>query len=407
MKTIVFLGSNKSGTSRDALVTASQMGYCTILFTDRKKFIEQKGEFTEVNRMIFIANLLDKKSVLKELMTLTEEGFEICACISFVDPFVSYAAELSEELGINKITIDALKKIENKTMIRDLLKGEPYSPFYTIFRFDEDIPSFAAALEKELPLILKSPVSNGSKDVLLASTKEEIIKHLKYLIKRYPQNPVLIEEFIDGPQYLIEVMVINNDVEIVAIVEQEILNSDRFIITGYLLPANLALDLHEKLTQTVKRIIGKLGLSNGNCHLEMRMVSGEWKLIEINPRMSGGAMNRIILEGTGINLVKEILRLNIGIKPSLVRFMEQYVYAKFLTIDSRGRLIKVTGKNRASKCEGIKEVFVKPRKGSILTRPNSLGDRYAYVIASAESAEQARNYAFHAAKEIKFYLEPL
>jgi biotin carboxylase len=123
--------------------------------------------------------------------------------------------------------------------------------------------------------------------------------------------------------------------------------------------------------------------------------------------MSGGAMNRIILEGTGINLVKETLKLYLGQDPILKATKKTHVYAKYLTINSRGRLVKVTGKNKASNYDGVKEVYVKPRKGAILTKPYSLGDRYAYVIATADNPEQAKEIALSAAKEIKFYLDPL
>ncbi|MBP3041247.1 ATP-grasp domain-containing protein [Bacillaceae bacterium Marseille-Q3522] len=407
MQTIIFIGSNKSGTSRDALITSSKMGFYTVLFTDRKKIVRQRDEFTEVDNIIFLNDLLDEEKVLNEIRGLQKQGCEIRACISFIDPFVSYAAKIAGELDLMQLSSEALNKMEEKTRIRELLKEEAYSPYFTIFDFDEPIRTYAKKLETQLPLILKSPVSNGSKDVLLAKTKDEFIKGVKKLREKYPTTAVLIEEYLQGPQYLIEVMVCNNSINIVAIIEQEILNNDRFIIIGYLFPASLTNELSAKLDNTITNIIHQLGLANGNCHFEMRNVAGEWKLIEINPRMSGGAMNRIILEGTGINFVKEIIKLNLGEEPSLIPVKTQFVYARFLTVNSRGRLMKVTGKNRASNLIGVKEVFVKPRKGAILSDPHSLGDRYAYVIASADTAKQARKYALNAAKEIQFYLEPL
>jgi biotin carboxylase len=163
----------------------------------------------------------------------------------------------------------------------------------------------------------------------------------------------------------------------------------------------------DELELAVTNIIDELALVNGTCHLEMRLINQEWKLIEINPRMSGGAMNRIIEEGTGINLVQETIKLFLGEEPLLELTKRSHVYAKFLTINARGKLIKVTGKNKALSMNGVKEVFVKPRKGAILTKPYSLGGRYAYVIASAGTREQAKEIALAASNEIKFYLDPL
>jgi biotin carboxylase len=407
MQTIVFIGSNKSGTSRDALCISTSMGYYTVLLTNRKEFIKQKDEFPEVQRMIYVEDLMDKEIIVSIIRDIENDQKQICAVISFIDPFVSFAARLTKELGLFQMSTDALAIMEDKTYFREHLKMLAVSPRFVVFDGEESIQNCTREYQDNLPLILKPPVSNGSKDVLLVETIAEFKDGLDYLMKKFPAFSVLIEEYLIGTQYLIEVMVRNGKISTAAIIEQEVLNGERFIITGYSFPAALEDEILEDLQIAVLSIIQALGLENGTCHLEMRLVDRDWKLIEINPRMSGGAMNRIIQEGTGINLVKETIKLFLGEEPSLEAVKRMHVYAHFLTINARGRLIKVTGKNRAANIDGVKEVFVKPRKGAILTRPYSLGDRYAYVIASADTPEQAKEIALTASKEIKFYLEPL
>ena len=407
MQTIVFIGSNKSGTSRDALITSTEMGYYTVLLTNRKVFLDQRDEFPEVHRMEYIDNLLDEEKISTILTDLVQQTKQLCAVISFIDPFVSFAARLSKKLGLFQQSVDALTKMEEKTLFRKQLKDLPVSPFHCVELIKLSIDYYVEKYKHYLPLILKSPVSNGSKDVLLAKTNQDLKEAFKYFKRKFPEMPLLVEEYLCGPQYLIEVLVNKGHISLIAVIEQEISYGERFIITGYSYPALLGTVENGKLQFAVASIINQLGLINGTCHLEMKLINGEWKLIEINPRMSGGAMNRIILEGTGINLVKETLKFFLGEDPILNETFIKHVYAKFITVNANGRLIKVTGKNRAASHEGVKEVFVKPRKGAILTKPNSLGDRYAYVIASADSAEQAKSIAIEAANHIKFYLEPL
>ena len=65
----------------------------------------------------------------------------------------------------------------------------------------------------------------------------------------------------------------------------------------------------------MNRYIKDLGVTNAASHLEVRYVNGIWKLIEINPRISGGAMNRMIEEAFGINLVEETIKLYLGDEP--------------------------------------------------------------------------------------------
>jgi len=48
---------------------------------------------------------------------------------------------------------------------------------------------------------------------------------------------------------------------------------------------------------------------------------------------------------------------------------------------------------------------VKPRRGTLLTPPLSMGHRYAYVIAEGATLAEAKKNAVSAAKEIKFILK--
>jgi biotin carboxylase len=406
MQTIVFIGCNKSGTSREALKIAEEMGYFTVLFTDRCKYLEQREEFNEVHHMIYEKNLLNKDMIFQTIKDLIQQGKNVKACLSLIDPFVSMAATLSRELGLMGLSIEALYIMENKTRFREELKDLPCSPFFTIYEQGKSIEQFSQSIKDHLPLVLKSPESNGSKDVLLAIDYNELTKGLSYLKRQYDKSPILIEEFIEGRQYLVEVIAYKKTLTIVGVIEQEITKKRRFIVTGYHFPAQLSPSQYASLEDVVFNIVNQVGLMNGACHLELRFSKGEWKLIEINPRMSGGAMNLIILHGTGVNLVKETIKLYLGQEPTLVKVKKQYVYTHYLTVETRGVLRKVTGKNRAKKHVGVHEVYVKPRKGSVLTPALSMGDRYAFVLATADTQENAKKRAIKASKEIQFILEP-
>ena len=42
MKSIIFIGTNKSGSSREGIKAAKQMGFYIHLLTDRKKYLDQR-----------------------------------------------------------------------------------------------------------------------------------------------------------------------------------------------------------------------------------------------------------------------------------------------------------------------------------------------------------------------------
>ncbi|GIN83971.1 hypothetical protein J6TS2_03570 [Heyndrickxia sporothermodurans] len=407
MNAIIFIGCNGFGTSNEALSIAKEMGYFVVLFTDREKFMKKKHKSQDVDSVIFMKNLLNEKKVIAEITKLRDKDIQICACISFIDPFVSFAARLAKHLGLTELSVDSLCIMENKILVREKLKDLSVTPFYAVFNFDLPIEQFVKKNKNNIPLVLKSPSSNGSKNVLLIDSSKKFEHGIEFLQNKYPLQSVLVEQYLIGPQYLIEMIVYNNEIKVIGVIEQEIINNGRFIVIGYKYPAMLTSNEHKSLLESIETIVHKLELSNGSCHLEMRKVQDEWKLIEINPRMSGGAMNRIIEEGTGISLVKEIIKMHLGEEPTLNKTYMKHVYARYLTINTRGKLLKVVGKERALEHTGVKYVYVKPSIGSILTSPFSMGYRYACIIAAAETPELAQESALKAAKEIKFYLEPL
>ena len=67
----------------------------------------------------------------------------------------------------------------------------------------------------------------------------------------------------------------------------------------------------------------------------------------------------------------------------------------------------MTGKYQALQHDGVEEVYIKPRKGMILTPPLSMGHRYGYVLSSAGTLAEAKTIAENAAKEICFHLQPV
>ncbi|MFK9092609.1 ATP-grasp domain-containing protein [Bacillus salipaludis] len=404
MQTIVFIETNKSGSSREAIKAAERLGYFTVLLTNKQKFIQQRTEFPDVHQMILVKSF-QYDELKRNLRKLEQQGKRIKGILSFVDPFVHIAAALSEEFCSSSVSPDPIVKMENKVLTRQVLKGLPTSPYYEIYTPDYSLEKFIDKANDYLPLIVKSPKSAGSKDVLFANNENELKLAMQKLLKNNEQ--ILLEEFLEGPQYLVEVLVHNGKVHIVGIIEQQITFSQRFIVTGYCLLPYMDQRLYYSIAEAVRSILKAFQMKNGACHLEMRLVNSRWKLIEINPRISGGAMNRMIEVGYGINLVEETIRLMLGYEPDLTRKHSKFVYAHYLTVDSRGRLIKVTGKDLVSQYPGVEEVYIKPRQGQIVRPPLSMGDRYGYILASSDAKEEAKRIARHAASQIHFYLDPI
>ncbi len=405
METILFIETTKSGSSREAIKAATRLGYSTVLLTERMSFIKQQNEFADVSQMIHLEKLTEDL-IRIELRQLQQQGNIIMAIISFVDPFVSIAAQLANEFCQTVLSVEAIKIMEDKAATRTALKENASTPKFEIVEPTVDL-EYTIDKDRNFPIVVKSAVSKGSKDVYSVGDKFELEKVLNKLIKLYPSRKILLDEYLAGPQYLVEVLVQNGEINIVAIIKQEITQNIKFIVTGYAIELNLENELFKKLVHVVESVLIDLRVINVACHLEFRYVNESWKLIEMNPRISGGAMNRMIEEAFGVNLAEETIRFYLGFEPNLIRKFKKPIYTHYITIGSSGYLLKVLGEKMAVSQPGIKEVYIKPRTGTIMLPPLSMGHRYGYVIASGDSQEEAKKNAVNAASHIKFYLEPL
>ncbi|MGE7696505.1 ATP-grasp domain-containing protein [Lysinibacillus sp. NPDC094177] len=400
MKTIIFIGTNKSGSSREATRAAEKLGYFTILFTNNEKQLQQRNAYPDIHKMILI-DTSNIKIMKDEILNLSKNGFEIKTIVSFVDPFVHIASILCDEFCDNKTSSTAIEMMEDKEKTRNFLKNQPYSPKFFLLKPNESVTN-----NIEFPLIVKSPKSTGSKDVLLANDTGQLEKHLSHLRSKNPGETIMVEEYIEGPQYLVEALVYNRQANIIGIIEQEITQGKRFIITGYGVLVKAPKDIQTGLEEVLQSIVKEFNIENGALHLELRLTKNGWKLIEINPRISGGAMNTMLHAAFGFSLVEETLKLFLGERPDINPKHRKFVYTKYVIVQSKGILEKVIGRNRATNSPGVVEVYVKPKKGALLTPPLSMGHRYAYVIAVGATLAEAKNKAYKAAKEIKFILKP-
>lgn len=399
MKSIIFIGTNKSGSSREAIRAAEKLGYLTILFTNNEKQLQQRKAYPDIHKMISI-DISNIKKMKIEIRKLIDTGLMIKTIVSFVDPYVHVASTLCDEFCHNYTSSKAIEMMEDKEETRNFLKDQPYSPKYFSIKPKESLPT-----NIEFPLVVKSPKSTGSKDVLFATNKNQLTKHLRYLQSKNPRETIMLEEYLEGPQYLVEALVYKRQAHIMGIIEQEISQGQRFIITGYGVLAEVSTELKASLEEVLHSIVKAFDIENGTLHLELRLTEHGWKLIEINPRISGGAMNNMLYAAFGISLVEETLKLFLGEEPHIEPRHRKFIFTKYVIVERKGILERVLGKTKATNSKGVLTVYVKPKKGTFLIPPLSMGHRYAYVIAEGDTLVEAKNNATNAAKEIKFIMK--
>ena len=123
---------------------------------------------------MILVESIDFDSLAEKITKLQSQGKEIKAVFSFIDPFVHLAAVFNRRILPHCCFAGSrVLKMEDKVLTREVIKDLPASPHYAIYTSNDSLEDFIDQQESYLPLIVKSPVSAGSKDVLLANDKNE------------------------------------------------------------------------------------------------------------------------------------------------------------------------------------------------------------------------------------------
>ncbi len=279
--------------------------------------------------------------------------------------------------------------MEDKLKTRIFFKDENFTPNFS---------SVENLLEKDnltYPIIHKEKNSTGSKGVRRIDSPVEL--------SNLDSMDSFVEEFINGEQYLVELLVIDKSPHVIAKIKQDVFKSeyDTYIINGYSLDKDSKMNSSEK--HMIDTIVSKLDIRNAHIHIEYRIKDNEAKLIEINPRISGSGMYALLETALEKNYVTELLKFYLGHKIEVPK-IKHSCFSRYFISDRNGVLSKVTGTAAALGTEGAKKVYIKPKQGQNIRCSESMGDRYGYVIGTGETPQEAKVKTMEAAKKVKFHV---
>lgn len=197
MKSIIFIGTNKSGSSLEGIKAAKRLGFIVHVLTERSSLLEQKDDFPAIDE-IYLVDLKDVEKV-KEVILQIHSSHRIACIVSFIDSFVHLAANFSNELCDTRLSTNAMFRMENKLVTRENLRDNDYSPFYFTIKRNESIYDYLELVEGKFPLIVKLPQSCGSKDVVLVNSERELSNRLRFLRKRSQKVTSLLKNTSMAP----------------------------------------------------------------------------------------------------------------------------------------------------------------------------------------------------------------
>jgi biotin carboxylase len=231
------------------------------------------------------------------------------------------AAELAVATRARGTSTGGLAAAQDKGRCREILRNEgiPSLDFEVV----TDLPqALAAASRIGYPVILKPVLGMGKVATAAAVSPDEIqayfaglgaaLSELEHGKFAQLDGRFLVEELAEGDLYSVEVACdASRAVPLVSAGRKRGLEN-HILELGCTVPSGLPGDLDAELCEYAGLVCQALGLDLGIFHVEVMLTAGGFRLIEANPRITGGALPDSISAVADRNLFEILVDLFLG-----------------------------------------------------------------------------------------------
>jgi len=315
----------------------------------------------------------------------------IDAVVAADTPMLVLAATVAAAMGLPHNPVDAVRAAIDKAAQRRrwAAAGVP-QPSFRLVPAGGSVRQAAVAVG--FPCVVKAVSLSASQGVLRAddpAAAVEAARRIRQILddaERPADEPLLIEEYLPGPELSIDGVLTAGDLTVTAVFDKPGMpDGPTFEETLLVSPSRLAERTLAAAVRTAADAARSLGLSTGPVHAELRICDRGPAMLELAPRSIGGLCSRALRFAGGASL-EEIVLANAlrrpipgggGPAPPCGIYM--------LPVPRPGILRAVEGKADALAVSGVTGLTITIPPGQRV-RPLPDGDRYlGFVYAEADT----------------------
>ena len=207
-------------------------------------------------------------------------------------------ARIAEKYGFPFFSVDTARWSTDKFLMKErFVLGEiPHARGRLISKVDD-------ADDLTYPVIVKPRDNSGSRGVMLCRSQEELRESFAEALENSHMDSVLVEEFIEGPEYSIEALHYDGKSEVIQFTEKETTEFPYNVELGHRQPALLSDQQKEVIREIVCKIGVTLRFENCPSHTELKINERGVFVIETSPRLGGDYITSTLVPlSTGINM---------------------------------------------------------------------------------------------------------
>ncbi len=310
-------------------------------------------------------------------------------------------AKLAQDIGLPFHSAEVVERSLDKWLMKQAFQkhrvpcalGKLFNPWQQIR--EEDLSDF------QYPLILKPKDGTSSQGVFRIERFAEIESRLD-ITRRFSRNgEVIIEEFLDGPEYSIETITYRGQTTIVQYTEKFITPFPHTVEMGHLQPAELTPEQKQSIAEVVKGAVQSIGIDNSAAHTEVKLTKDGPKLLEIGARGGGDFISSYLtLTSSGVNMDEAIIKVALDEEPDLSTKQNQYAYIKYFELPVGKRVDKIEEWQDIMQDGAVVFAHVTVKAGDIIELITESKKRPGFVIVRGNDRSRTIHIAQKFCKEL-------
>lgn len=269
-------------------------------------------------------NIFDKDGIVAICKEIGVDG--VVATTELSVPITAYVAN---KLGLLGNAVEVAEVITDKYRNRECIKHltDLLSPKYV------EVSSFEDIITSDIPypMILKPVCLGGKRGITVVNNEDELTSAFEYATSffRTGVKPQIIAEqfLVGGMECSVESISFKGHHTIVQITLKDSSGAPHCVELGHHQPAPLSEELWNKVVRGVSSGLTAIGVENGPCHTEVKIIDGKVYLIEFNARPGGGHIWWPMVElSTGFDIIAAVAQAATGeLKPiDVTTFKHRY-----------------------------------------------------------------------------------
>ncbi|MGW3240319.1 ATP-grasp domain-containing protein [Streptomyces olivaceus] len=332
---------------------------------------------------------------------------------------VETAAAISEALSLPGCSPAATRAARDKAVAAECFAraGVPHPRTWTL---DAGIDGSGAELLEKCPggqFVVKMPRSTNSQSVMLVRSRSDLDEAQAVIRRLYRADrdsnrladlyqsvhdtpggaaPLLVQEYVGGRELNIDLLLSENDHAVLGVFEKHPAAGPTFGEVHSVHPTSLSSTEVDRAVDVAVAAAHALGASRGAAHAELRMSDRGPVVIEVALRPGGFLTPLAVQRLTGVDTIAALTRLMMtGTLPDTPATPDQSacLYGA-VNVERSGRVVRITGEERARALPGVVLLDVIKKPGDILvTLPEGTDYHIAAFLLEGRSRAEVESVA--------------